>query len=46
MAGGTDEEGQDRGVRQREYIIMMVKGERKRGEEMRSDGLENGHLLG
>lgn len=42
----THEEGQDRGVRQGEYIIMLVRGERERGEEMRGDGLENGHLLG
>lgn len=44
-AGGTDEEGQDRGVRQGEYIIMLVRGDKERGEKMRSDGLENGHLL-
>lgn len=42
----TYEEGQDRGVRQGEYIIMLARGERQRGEEMRGDGLENGHLLG
>lgn len=33
-------------MRQGEYIIMLVRGERERGEEMRGDGLENGHLLG
>lgn len=44
--GGTDEEGQDRGVRQGEYIIMLLRGGRERGEEMRGDGLENGALLG
>lgn len=43
MNGGSDEEGQDRGVRQGEYIIMLLREKRK---EMRGDGLENGHLLG
>lgn len=44
--GVTYEEGQDRGVRRGEYIIMLERGERQRGEEMGGDGLENGHLLG
>lgn len=29
-----------------EYIIMLVRRGRQRGEEKRGDGLENGHLLG
>ena len=42
MAEGADEEGQGSllCLRQGEYIIMMVRGERERGAEMRSDGLE------
>lgn len=42
----SDEEGQDRGVRQEEYIIMLVRKEREKRAEIRGDGLENGHLLG
>lgn len=48
--GGTDgasyEEGQDSGVRQGEYIIILARGERQRREEIKGGGLENGHLLG
>lgn len=42
----SEEEEQDRGARQEEYIIKLVRKEREKGAEIRGDGLENGHLLG